>query len=98
MQVNTSLITVGADGSTRKIKPVNDQQQRGAEKQPAPLRPDLVRAPQNAEDLQQASEYQQFIREASDSRNQQAISTYSSLEKQHQREHIQTLFGVDTYA
>lgn len=98
MQINTSLVTLGADGSPRKIKPVDDQQQRGAEKQPAPLRPDLVRAPQNAEDLQQASDYQQFVKDASDNRNQQAISTYASLEKQHQREHIQTLFGVDTYA
>lgn len=97
MEINTSLITVGTDGTAKKNKPAYEQQS-SSEKQAVPARPNLIKAPQNAEDLEQAGEYQRFIREASDNHSQKAISTYTSLEKQTQREHVQTLFGVDTYA
>lgn len=98
MEINTSLITVGTDGTAKKSKPAYEQHQSSSEKQAVPFRPNIIKSPQNVEDLEQASEYQRFIREASDNHSQKAISTYTSLEKQTQREHVQTLFGVDTYA
>ena len=98
MEINTSLVTVGTDGTVKKSKPAYEQQPNSSDKQAVPFRPNVIKAPQNAEDLEQASEYQRFIKETSDNHSQKAISTYTSLDKQSQREHVQTLFGVDTYA
>ncbi|GGW94825.1 hypothetical protein [Alteromonas halophila] len=97
MEINTSLVTVGNDGNPKKVRPVSEQQQKNAERQAAPVQQELVKAPKSAADFQQASEYQRFVRDVSDNKSQQAISTYTSLARQSQREHVQTLFGVDTY-
>ena len=57
----------------------------------------IVVAP-DAQGTDNAQAYQRFVREDSAGYSQQAIASYTSFEKQQERESVQSMFGVDIYA
>ncbi|MEW9799133.1 hypothetical protein [Alteromonas sp. CYL-A6] len=98
MQINNVLTPIASESATRKPHrvqairpdaPAQDGKPGGA--------PSLVVSP-TEDDVRRASQYQTFSREQGNPRSQSALATYQSLEKQSQREQIQSMFGVDTYA
>ena len=52
----------------------------------------------DAQGTDNAQAYQRFVREDSAGYSQQAIASYTSFEKQQERESVQSMFGVDIYA
>lgn len=98
MQINNNLTVIGAEQAPAKAKrtqPVRSDAPAPEQKTPAS---GIVKAPLDDEQIAQADRYQRFSREQGSNRAQVALSVYNSLEKQSQREQIQSMFGVDTYA
>lgn len=81
-------------GRVGKVNKDPQQQQKGQEQSSVKA---MVVAP-DEQGTDNAKAYQQFIREDNNAYSQQAIASYTSFEKQQQRESVQSMFGVDIYA
>ncbi|WP_414827903.1 hypothetical protein [Alteromonas sp. H39] len=76
-----------------KVQPEPDKQQQTKNSQQQ-----IVKAPSSDKDYEQAEQYQQFIREESNTQSRSAIATYNALAKADQRDNVREMFGVDIYA
>ena len=92
---NFSIPSTGSEqGRVNKVNKDPQQQEKGQD--PSSIRAMVVAPDEQGAD--NAKAYQQFIREDGNAYSQQAIASYTSFEKQQQRESIQSMFGVDIYA
>jgi hypothetical protein len=97
MNINTSFSISSSDGSQGRVAKVSkDPQQSGKGQEESSARAIVVAPDEQGTD--NAKAYQQFVREEGNVYSQQAIASYTSFEKQQQRESIQSMFGVDIYA
>ena len=83
-----------SQGRVAKIGKDPEQQNKGQSESSVKA---IVVAP-DEQGTDNAKAYQQFIREDGNNYSQNAIASYTSFEKQQQRESIQSMFGVDIYA
>ncbi|OJF68593.1 hypothetical protein BK026_07210 [Alteromonas sp. V450] len=97
MIINNSFAIASSEPSQGRIAKINkdpEQQNKGQSESSAEA---IVVAP-DEKGTDNAKAYQQFIREEGNVYSKNAIASYTSFEKQQQRESIQSMFGVDIYA
>lgn len=101
MDVNNQFIIPSQRNSQQNVQervaPVNKDAEQGNSRQGQKTDQAIVIAP-NKEGTDNAKAYQDFIREDSNSYSKNAIASYTSFEKQSQRESVESMFGVDVYA
>lgn len=97
IQSNFSILPADSSQHQKRVNPAKDavQKEQGTPPRPA----GIVVSPASEDALKSA---RQFQKEADfdgvTSRSKVAISSYTSFERQSQRESVQQLFGVDIYA
>ncbi|AFS37917.1 hypothetical protein ACE41O_03700 [Alteromonas macleodii] len=97
MIINNNFAVPSSEPSQGRVAKINkdpEQQSKGQSESSARA---IVVAP-DEQGTDNAKAYQQFIREDGNTYSQNAIASYTSFEKQQQRESIQSMFGVDIYA
>ena len=97
MNINTSFSIPSSDGSQGRVAKVTKDPQQTSKGQEESSKRAIVVAP-DGQGTDNAKAYQQFVRDEGNAYSQQAIASYTSCEKQQQRESIQLMFGVDIYA
>ncbi|TAP37292.1 hypothetical protein EYR97_07110 [Alteromonas sp. KUL42] len=97
MNINTQFTIPASDASGKQVAKINKDPQQQSKGQEESSVKAIVVAP-DEQGTDNAKAYQQFIREDGNAYSQQAIASYTSFEKQQQRESIHAMFGVDIYA
>ncbi|WP_334020481.1 hypothetical protein [Alteromonas sp. S015] len=98
MIINNNFAVPSSEPSQGRVAKTNKgpEQQQNKGQSESSVRAIVVAPDKQGTDNAQA--YQQFIREDGNTYSQNAIASYTSFEKQQQRESIQSMFGVDIYA
>lgn len=97
MQITNNFTIPSSEPSQGRISGVNRDAQHNAEQNGKQQDNSVVISP-DERGSNNAKAYQKFIREDSHSASKYAIASYTSFEKQQQRESVQSMFGVDVYA
>lgn len=97
MEITNNFVIPSSEPSQGRVSGVNRDAQRNSEQEGKQQDNSVVISP-DEHASNNAKAYQKFIREDSHSASQYAIASYTSFEKQQQRESVQSLFGVDVYA
>ncbi|BFT29823.1 hypothetical protein D210916BOD24_09990 [Alteromonas sp. D210916BOD_24] len=97
MNITNNFSIPASDSHQGRVSKISKDPQQGSKGQQQSSDKAIVVAP-DEQGRNNAKAYQQFIREDSNAHSQFAIASYTSFEKQQQRESVQAMFGVDIYA
>jgi len=97
MRITNNFTIPSSEPSQGRVAKVNSDAQHQGNGNGKQQNSPVVVAP-DEQGTDNAKAYQKFIREENNSSSQHAIASYTSFEKQQQRESVQQMFGVDIYA